>query len=153
MRTVFTLIDEAAEKCGSFAALARTLDVSPHHPHEWKRGDRAITPALVGRLCDLMNLPGSEAQRLAAEAVILSAKDSSLREVLRRAFFGSWAALGIAATLTAGGMNDATAAERTALPSTEPGAVCILCEVASRVRRWLRAMTKRLAFQAVELLA
>ena len=117
MRTVLTLVDEASKKCGGDAALARRLGVARHHPIEWRKGLRPVTPVTVGKLCDVLELPGIEAQRLAAEAVISSAQDSSLKEVLRRAFFGSWAALGVAATLIGAPMSDATAGQATPLPS------------------------------------
>lgn len=88
MRTVKTLIDECRELCSSDAALARRLDVSGNHPHEWRTGKRPISPATVGQLCDVLGLDGEEARRLAAEAVIASAKPEK-QGVLRRAFFVS----------------------------------------------------------------
>ncbi len=50
-------------------------------------GKRPISPQTVGLLCDVLELDGAEAQRLAAEAIITCAKQER-RGVLRRAFFG-----------------------------------------------------------------
>lgn len=91
MYTVQTLIDAAIVKCGTQAALARRLGMERQDVHAMARGARPVTPTTVALLCDVLELPGVEAQRLAALAVVQNAKDSSLREVLRRAFFGLWA--------------------------------------------------------------
>lgn len=87
MRTVLSLIDEAREKCGSDAALARQLGVAGHHPCEWRNGDRSVSPMTVGLLCDVLELDGDEARRLGAMAIIATAKPEK-RGVLRRSFFG-----------------------------------------------------------------
>jgi plasmid maintenance system antidote protein VapI len=103
MRTVETLIDEAVELCKGQAGLARRLGWTPQDVHTLVKGKRAVTPETVALLCDVLELPGEEAQRLAALAVIANAKNAPIREVLRRAFFGlsvAGAVCGAAVTLT-----------------------------------------------------
>lgn len=87
MRSVHSLIDEASEKCGSDAKLARALSVAGHHPNEWRSGVRPVSPMTVGLLCDVLELDGEEARRLGALAIIATAKPEK-RGVLRRSFFG-----------------------------------------------------------------
>ena len=86
MRTAQTLLDECVILCGSQAALGSRLGSTQQDVHKWSTGKRPISPATVGQLCDLLKLDGVEAQRLAAEAVIATAKPEK-QGVLRRAFF------------------------------------------------------------------
>lgn len=88
MRTVKTLIAECVAMCGTQTALAKMMDSTQQDVHKWTTGKRPISPATVGQLCDLLGLDGEEARRLAAEAVIASAKPEK-QGVLRRAFFVS----------------------------------------------------------------
>lgn len=101
MRTLKTLIDEAAALCYGQSALARKLGVHPNVVHEWKVGKRAVTPETVAELCDLLELDGEEARRLAAVAVAENPKNARKAHVIRRAFFVCWA-LGVGLTLQAG---------------------------------------------------
>jgi len=91
MRTLETLIDEAANVCGSYAALARRIGTTPQRVDEWKHGKRAMTPESVADLCNVAQVDGDEACRLAALAVIENPKNASRKEALRRAFFVCWA--------------------------------------------------------------
>lgn len=104
MRTIQTLLAECVTMCGSQSALARQLGMEPTDVNVMSNGKRPISAATVGLLCDLLALEGVEAQRLAAEAVIASAKPEK-QGVLRRAFFAAsatGAALG-AGLMTASG--------------------------------------------------
>lgn len=60
--------------------------MKPNDVNVMTNGKRPISAVTVGLLCDLLHLEGMEAQRLAVEAVIDSAKPEK-RGVLRRAFF------------------------------------------------------------------
>lgn len=91
MRSLITLIDEAAELCGGYAALARRIGVKPQHINAWKHGDRPMTPETVAELCDLLQLDGEEARRLAVLAVVENPKNREKAPLLRRAFFVCWA--------------------------------------------------------------
>jgi hypothetical protein len=64
------------------------------------KGERPISPETVALLADVLELPGEEAQRLAAESIISNVKNASKRERLKRAFFGCWVAGAVAATLS-----------------------------------------------------
>ncbi|WP_374676438.1 helix-turn-helix domain-containing protein [Ideonella sp.] len=99
MRTVESLLDEAIDVCHGQAELARRLGTSAPAITEMKKGTRPISPETVALLADVVGIPGEEAQRLAALAVIGAAKNASKREKLRRAFFGCWV-VGVVALLT-----------------------------------------------------
>lgn len=86
MRTVQTLIEDCLALCGSQHALAVKLGSTQQDVHKWLTGKRPVSPVTVGQLCDLIHLDGDEARRLAAEAVIATAKPEK-QGVLRRAFF------------------------------------------------------------------
>lgn len=88
MRSVKTLIEDCVAMCGTQKALALKLNSTQQDVHKWMTGKRAVSPATVGQLCDLLGLDGDEARRLAAEAVIATAKPEK-QGVLRRAFFVS----------------------------------------------------------------
>lgn len=74
--------------CGTQKALAEKLGSTQQDVHKWLTGKRTVSPVTVGQLCDLLGLDGEEARRLAAEAVIATAKPEK-QGVLRRAFFVS----------------------------------------------------------------
>lgn len=97
MRTVEALLAEAVRKCGGYASLAAKIGDNTSNVHNMATGKRSISPATVGLLCDVLELDGEEARRLAAEAVIANAKGEKAG-VLRRAFFG-WPRLGVALAL------------------------------------------------------
>ena len=88
MRSVKTLIEDCVALCGTQKALAVKLGSTQQDVHKWLTGKRPVSPATVGQLCDLLHLDGEEARRLAAEAVIATAKPEK-QGVLRRAFFVS----------------------------------------------------------------
>lgn len=108
MRSVQTLICEAIDVCGGQGELARRVGLHRPEISDLASGKRPISPAMVGLLCDVLNIEGAEAQRLAAEAIILTAK-AEKRGVLRRAFF---------ARSTTGAMLEATAASGGAVVKT-----------------------------------
>ena len=86
MRNVKTLIDECITKCGSQKALAEKIGIEQPDIQRMASGKRPVSPVTVGLLCDVLELPGSEASRLAVLAIIETAKPEK-RGVLRRAFF------------------------------------------------------------------
>jgi DNA-binding transcriptional regulator YdaS (Cro superfamily) len=92
MRTVQSLIDEAAEVCKSRAALARRIGVHASQITCWSTGSEPISPENVALLCDVLQLSGEETRRLAALAIVANPKNLKRAEVLRRAFFVSLAA-------------------------------------------------------------
>lgn len=112
MRTVEMLIDECITKCESQSALARRIGIKPQDVQAMASGKRPISPATVAMLCDVLKLPGEEAQRLAALAVIGNAPPEK-RGVLRRAFFALSLA-GAACGLTAMPTGNAQAKSGTA---------------------------------------
>lgn len=99
MRSVATLIDEAASKVGGDRRLADRTGLHPSEISDMRRGQKPLSPERVGLLCDVLELDGEEARRLLAEAVVLNAKSPTRKEVLRRAFFVSWA-LGVVVLAT-----------------------------------------------------
>jgi hypothetical protein len=101
MRTVESLIDEAARCAGGVNALGRTLGVTAARIADWRAQRVAVTPETVAELCNVLELPGEESRRLAALAVVNNPKNAGRKEALRRAFFVSWAA-GVAIAATVG---------------------------------------------------
>lgn len=91
MRTVQTLIDEAAAFCSGRTALARRIDVDPAQITKWANRTEPISPESVALLCDVLQLSGEETRRLAALAIVENPKNARKAERLRRAFFVSWA--------------------------------------------------------------
>lgn len=81
-----SLIDKAAQVCGSDAELARRLGVHRVVIAEMRSGKRAISPATAAELADIA---GDDAREAAIAAVIESAKgtrrESRLRDVLGKA--------------------------------------------------------------------
>ncbi len=86
MRSVISLLDEAITVCKSQSELARRLGITPGDINDMVKNRRTVSPAMVGLLCVVLELDSSEAQRLAVEAIIATAKEGK-RGVLRRAFF------------------------------------------------------------------
>lgn len=94
MKRVIDLIDEARALCQSDADLARRVNLDPADLANIRAGKRTPSPILIGRLCDLLQLPGDDARRWLAVAVIEKAMKEGkpeLADVLRRAFFVLWA--------------------------------------------------------------
>jgi len=115
MRTVKSLIDEAAEMCGGQAKLAARIGVDRARVTHWQTGAEPISPESVGLLCDVLGVPSEEARRLAALAVLERAKPAR-KEALRRAFFLCLALGGAAIGLTATtGSGDPRQPERVSL--------------------------------------
>lgn len=127
MRTLQTLLDEAVNKCAGPADLARKIGVHRSEISEMTSGRRPVSPAMVGLLCDVLELDGLEAQRLAAEATIATAKPEK-QGVLRRAFFACWA-IGVACGVGMPTTSDARTA--TGQPGENVGTKC-----ATMYRRW-----------------
>jgi len=98
MRTVQTLIDEAAEKCGGYTKLAERVGVSRQRISDFRHGRATVSPETLGALCDVAELDGEEARRLLAVLIVSNPKNQSRAEVLRRAFFVSLA-LGVVLAL------------------------------------------------------
>jgi hypothetical protein len=90
MRTVQTLIDEAAAKCGTYSALADRLGIARSVVSEWRSHERAVSPEAIAQLCDVLELPGEEARRLLAVSILENPKNKAKASVIRRAFFVSW---------------------------------------------------------------
>jgi len=88
IQTLSELFTEAANRKGSQAALARHLGVGPQQVHKWKTASRPIPASVLASLCDVCQLTGEEARRVLADAECLNPKHATIREVLRRAFFG-----------------------------------------------------------------
>jgi hypothetical protein len=101
MRTVKTLLDEAAAACGGYAALGRRIDKTGPQLSDMKAGREPITPETVGLLADVLELPAEEARRLAALAVVENPKNRRHVEALRRGFFVCLA-LGAVTSVTTG---------------------------------------------------
>lgn len=91
--TVKTLIDKAAEICGSKKALADRLGVKPHHINEWARGARKCQPddqaAMAG-------IAGFNAIETLARATVEAAEGTKKHEVLIRTLGKYLAATGAA---------------------------------------------------------
>lgn len=90
MRTVQILIDEAANLCRTDAELARRLGKTRSQIADMRSGRDPVSPETVALLCDLVQLPGEEARRLAAIAIVEAPRNAARKEALRRAFFVSW---------------------------------------------------------------
>lgn len=92
MRTVQSLIDEAIDLCkGNQSELARRIGMKPQDIQAMHAGRRPVSPETVGLLCDVLQLDGEEARRLAVEAIVGNPKNAEKAQVLRRAFFVAWA--------------------------------------------------------------
>ncbi|RDD95586.1 hypothetical protein DTW89_01085 [Acidovorax sp. BoFeN1] len=91
--TLKTLIDKAAEICGSQRALAEQLGVKPHHVSEWKSGGRKCMPddqaAMAG-------IAGFNAIETLARATVEAAEGTKKHEVLLRTLGKYLAATGAA---------------------------------------------------------
>lgn len=147
MRTVETLIDECIEKCKGQAKLARLMEISPQALSAMKLGTMPVSPATVGLLCDVMELEGEEARRLAVLAIVANAKPEK-RGVLRRAFFVCWAAgatCGAAVMLNLSLSNDVGAMTEGETRGTEPVAVYTLSSMKALLRRWFHSLPVYLA--------
>jgi hypothetical protein len=90
VRTVQTLIDDAIQKCGGQAELARRLGWTRQDVQHIQAGKRPVSPEIVGFLADVLELDGDEARRLAIMAMIENPKNKEKAGVLRRAFFVCW---------------------------------------------------------------
>lgn len=109
MKSVRTLIELAAVKCGSNTALATRLGLKPPQVQAWLSGKEPLSPENAALLCDVLELPGEETREWVAVAMLENPKNAKKAEALRRALFACWA-LGVA--LTTGFYNaDATAAQ------------------------------------------
>lgn len=87
MEELRALIDQAANACGSYAALARRIGVRPQHVNAWKHGDRPLTPPVIADLCDVAGITGKEAQALLALATAENPAYAEKAGVMRRVFF------------------------------------------------------------------
>lgn len=121
MRNVKTLIDMASAKCGTDAALARSIGVSRSNIADMKSGLRPVSPETVAALCDVLQLSGEECREWVAVAIIENPKNSSRAEMLRRAFFALWV-LGVGICTSA--MNDARALTGASMKTTSAAMGC-----------------------------
>ncbi len=111
-----SLIDKAAEACGSYTALAERLGVPVQNVSLMKSGKRSISPATAAELADIA---GDDARQAAIDAIIDSAKgtrrESTLREILGKAV-----AAGVAGMLVFSYSGDWTSAtEKIAIDSAK----------------------------------
>ena len=122
MRSVESLLREAVDKCGGQAELGRRIGTSGPAINAMIKGTRPITGETVALICDVLELPGEEVQRLVALAIIGNAKNAGKRERLRKAFFGCWVVGAFAATLITGPHDARAETTANAVPSlTELG--------------------------------
>lgn len=152
MKSVKTLIDLAATRCGSDAELARRIGVQRSIIAEMRSGARAISPEAVVLMCDVLELPGEECQEWVAISLIENPKNASRVEVLKRALFACWV-LGVGSlfTLFIGAPGTAWSAERTpiATHATRQGynlltdRSIIVADAISRAMRRLLALMAR----------
>lgn len=98
MQTTRSLIDRARELVHSDAELARAIGESPQNLAGIKAGRRKLSDAHVAALCDLLHLPGEEAQLWLAIAATEREPDPDKQSLLRRAFFACWV-LGVVALM------------------------------------------------------
>lgn len=91
MERLKTLIDDAANLCGSDAELGRRIGKTRSQIADMRSGRHPISPETVALLADVVQISGEEARELAALAVIGNPKNADRQGVLRRAFFGSLA--------------------------------------------------------------
>lgn len=108
MNRVETLIDNATIVLGSKTALARHLGITTQRLWHYRNGTRDMPTATLAELAEIMQLPGEEARELLALVELERPKNRDVKEVLRRAFFGSSVA-GALATVLLLGANDAKA--------------------------------------------
>lgn len=127
MRTVFSLIDEASQVCGSDRKLCLRTGLKPPQLSDMRAGRAPISPQTVGLLCDVLELLGEESRRLAAEAVVHNAIPAR-KEALRRAFFVCW---GIGA-LVLSPDNNASASEKPHFSTVTLATVYTLCKALHR---------------------
>lgn len=92
MKHVKQLVDLCVKKCSSEAELARRLGVHYQVINDYRHGRRAVSPEVVGLMCDVLELSGDEAREWLAISIIENPKNSSRAEVLRKAFFALWVA-------------------------------------------------------------
>jgi hypothetical protein len=86
--------------------LAERMGVYPCDLTQMRKGKRAVSPAVVGALCDMLELDGPEAREWLARCVIEQAPPEK-QEVMRRGFFvysaaSTSAIVGLGAALLAG---------------------------------------------------
>ena len=146
MRSVESLLTEAIDFCHGQAELARRIGTSGPAITEMKNGVRPISPETVALLGDVLELEGTEVQRLVALAIIGAAKNQSKRERLKRAFFGCWVAGVVAVTLSGSPTySNATATKPTSYVGLNPiYIVAYLRSLTQSARRRLRAGLARL---------
>ena len=77
-----TLIDKAADRCGSKAAIARQLGIPQPHVMDWQAGRRKAQPHDIAALAELAGL---DAIKFLAQAQINELEGSKKGQVLARA--------------------------------------------------------------------
>jgi len=90
-----TLIDRAAEKCGSYVELARRIGTSKQALSQMKHGQREISPETAALLADIAN---EDARDAVIRAVIARNKTGPKAEQIRE-ILGKALAAGVAAML------------------------------------------------------
>lgn len=83
MEQAQTLIDKAAEVCGSRYKLAKLTGVSQGNLSEMVQGERGLPPALAGELAAMV---GEDPRNAALVEVIAKEKDAERRERLATLF-------------------------------------------------------------------
>lgn len=131
--TLTELIEQAAAKKGGKGELARLMKKAPARVSEWVSGDRKPDAHEIAFMAECAGLPV-----LQTVAEIEAQLDERYAPIWREAL-GKLAAAGVAATMVIGvGVSPERA---NAAPSTSQvsSAVCILCQLARRLRfSWLR---------------
>lgn len=99
MRTLQTLLDEARDFCRTDTELARRLGKSRTQIVAMRDGSEPLSPETVALLCDVLELSGEEARRLAALAIVENPKNAKRRAQLARAFLVCWVGGAVATSL------------------------------------------------------
>ncbi len=116
MNEVKTLIDKAAEVCGSRVALARRLGVVQQHISQWSSGDRTCQPEDIAAMA---YIAGYDAMEFLARAIVRKAEGSKKGDLLRAGLGKYLPAIG-AAIVTSG-------TNATGLECVARSIRCILC--------------------------
>lgn len=110
-----TLIDRAAEVCGSDAALARRMGIYPADVSNLRAGKRPLSPELAAELADIA---GQDARQAVIDAVIERNMHSRKGEALR-SILGKGLAVGVVGMLAFSYSGDSISATVNAAKPTE----------------------------------
>lgn len=86
MKYAISLIDQAAEICGSYTALAQRLDLADSHISQLRRGKRGLPDDCVPILADILHLDVHDTiDRVLLEKAKGTKREAALREILGKA--------------------------------------------------------------------